>query len=81
MRSARVWQTAGHAAQATHSPGRILSRHEADTVFKRETSERSRGWDRRGFAGPGGAPDYHSIRLAFQRRPGVVRTAVRKRSA
>lgn len=82
MRSARVWHTAGHAAQATHSPGRILNRHETEAVFKREASTLPRGPDR-----PGGTPVrwkrpvYHNIRLAFQTSPGVVRTAVRKRSA
>ena len=81
MRSARVWHTAGHAAQATHASGWILNRHAAEAVFKRQTSARSR--ERTGVLSPAGpAPRlYQSIRLAFQRSPGVVRTAVRNRSA
>ncbi len=51
--------------------------------FSKEKPPRSRG-DR---TAPGGTPvrwkrpGYHNIRLAFQTSPGVVRTAVRKRSA
>ena len=82
MRSASVWHTAGQAAQATHAPGRIFSRHPAEAVRTRETSNFSAGpvpgRVRRGSWGP---PPYHNIRLAFQSSDGVVLTAVRNRSA